>query len=146
LTLLAALLRDARLVVMDEPTNGLDESARATFVRQCEVMSDDGRSIIATGQDHTILGVIADHAYVIEGGKISKPVDLTTTVGGYRLIVNYRDLTALTVIKECSWARTVEVQGEQATVTGPRAHLGPLLEVLASVGLTESVHHVEITE
>ncbi|MFJ3402898.1 ATP-binding cassette domain-containing protein [Promicromonospora sp. NPDC090134] len=145
-TLVAALVRRSQLVVMDEPTNGLDESARATFARQCEAMRGDGRSIIATGQDHTILGVIAEHAYVIEGGKLSNLVELASNSGNYRLVVTYRDAATLKTIEDCSWAQNIEVHGEKATVKGPRTHLGPLLEVLASVGLTGSIHNVEIIE
>lgn len=131
---------------MDEPTNGLDESARATFARQCEVMRSDGRSIIATGQDHTILGVIAEHTYVINDGRLSDLVETAKNSGAYRLVVNYRDAETLRIIEDCSWVQTVEVQGDHATVNGPRTHLGPLLEVLASVGLTGSIHDVEIIE
>jgi ABC-2 type transport system ATP-binding protein len=89
LALVLALSRDAELLVLDEPTLGLDAIARRQlFAELLKFMAGDGRTILISSHQLTDLERFADHAAIMNQGK------LLTSGRMDRLVERYRQFDA----------------------------------------------------
>jgi ABC-2 type transport system ATP-binding protein len=87
--LLLALARDAELLVLDEPTLGLDAIARRQlFTELLKFMAGDGRTILISSHQLTDLERFADHAAILNQGR------LLTSGRMDRLVERYRQIDA----------------------------------------------------
>lgn len=74
--LLLVLARRPRLLVLDEPTTGLDPVARHEVLRELTaVMSDEGRSILFSSQNTHDVEKISDQITFIDRGRIIDSMD-----------------------------------------------------------------------
>ena len=70
-TLLLVLARRPRLLVLDEPTTGLDPVARHEILRELTaVMNDDGRSVLFSSHNTQDVEQISDQIAFIDRGRI----------------------------------------------------------------------------
>ena len=75
-TLLLVLARRPRLLVLDEPTTGLDPVARHEVLRELTaVMSDEGRSILFSSHNTQDVEQISDQITFIDRGRIIDSMD-----------------------------------------------------------------------
>jgi ABC-2 type transport system ATP-binding protein len=75
-TLLLVLARRPKLLVLDEPTTGLDPVARHEILRELtDVMRDDGRSILFSSHNTQDVEQISDQITFIDRGKIIDSMD-----------------------------------------------------------------------
>lgn len=71
LQIIAALSHDAKLLILDEPTAGLDVVAREKLLDMLrEYMEQEGRAILISSHISTDLESFCDDIYLIDGGKI----------------------------------------------------------------------------
>jgi ABC-2 type transport system ATP-binding protein len=74
--LLLVLARKPKLLVLDEPTTGLDPVARHEILRELTaVMSDEGRSILFSSHNTQDVEQISDQITFIDRGRIIDPMD-----------------------------------------------------------------------
>lgn len=75
-TLLLVLARRPRLLVLDEPTTGLDPVARHEILRELTaVMSDEGRSVLFSSHNTQDVEQISDRITFIDRGRIIDSMD-----------------------------------------------------------------------
>jgi ABC-2 type transport system ATP-binding protein len=75
-TLLLVLARRPRLLVLDEPTTGLDPVARHEILRELTgVMNDEGRSILFSSHNTQDVEQISDQITFIDRGRIIDSMD-----------------------------------------------------------------------
>jgi len=75
-TLLLVLARKPKLLVLDEPTTGLDPVARHEILRElAHVMQDDGRSILFSSHNTQDVEQISDRITFIDRGRIIDSMD-----------------------------------------------------------------------
>lgn len=87
LQILAALSHDAKLLVLDEPTAGLDVVARDEILGMLrEYMENDTKSIVISSHISSDLEGLCDDIYMIENGKIILHEDTDVLLGEYGLI------------------------------------------------------------
>ena len=85
LALVLALSRDAELLVLDEPTLGLDAIARRQlFAELLKFMAGDGRTILISSHQLTDLERFADHAAIMNQGKLLTSGRMDQLVERYR--------------------------------------------------------------
>jgi ABC-2 type transport system ATP-binding protein len=140
LALVLALSRDAELLVLDEPTLGLDAAARRQlFTELLRFMALDGRTILISSHQLTDLERFADHAAILNQGR------LLTSGRMDKLVERYRQFDARVVRDSALSVPGVSVldrQGDRVRLlidqdTAPHDALEALpLEVLAQVPLT----------
>ncbi len=71
LSLIMALSRDAELLLLDEPTVGLDVTARlALFSEILEVMKREGRTVVISSHQLADLERLADHVAILDQGRL----------------------------------------------------------------------------
>lgn len=87
LQIIAALSHDARLLILDEPTAGLDVVARDELLGLLrEYAQDGGRSIVISSHISSDLEGICDDVYMIENGKIVLHEDTDVLLDEYGLL------------------------------------------------------------
>ena len=75
-TLLLVLARKPKLLVLDEPTTGLDPVARHEILRELtDVMRDDGRSVLFSSHNTQDVEQISDRITFIDRGRIIDSMD-----------------------------------------------------------------------
>jgi len=85
LALVLALSRDAELLVLDEPTLGLDAIARRQlFTELLKFMARDGRTILISSHQLTDLERFADHAAIMNQGRLLTSGRMDKLVERYR--------------------------------------------------------------
>nr|WP_306812696.1 ABC transporter ATP-binding protein [Paenibacillus soyae] len=72
-----AILAKPPLVLMDEPTNGLDPYWIDTFVRQVKELSAAGQTVIFSTHQLQVAEALADHIALLRGGRIELEGDAT---------------------------------------------------------------------
>ncbi len=89
-----ALLRDPPILVLDEPTTGLDAESEAQVLRGLDALMRGRTTILIT---HSLaLARRADHVVVMEDGRIvqeGEPEDLLTAAGTFRTLAAEQGLT-----------------------------------------------------
>ena len=79
LVIARALIGDPELVILDEPTTGLDPQARVLIWKQLQVLKREGKTLLLTTHYMDEAERLSDHIVIIDGGKIlaeGSPADL----------------------------------------------------------------------
>jgi ABC-2 type transport system ATP-binding protein len=85
--LLLALARRPRLLILDEPTTGLDPVARHEVIRELtDVMQDDRRSVLFSSHNTHDIEQISDQITFIDRGRIIESRDKETFLDRWRRI------------------------------------------------------------
>ncbi|MFE2409371.1 ABC transporter ATP-binding protein [Kitasatospora sp. NPDC059408] len=124
LGLAAALLTDPRLLVLDEPSNGLDPAGKQHVHRALRRLADDGVTVVLSSHRMDDLEALCDEVTILATGRVrfSGPLEKLATDSPE---LDYRLLTS-----DPSAARAVaaETPGIRAvTGTGPRRATGTLV-------------------
>src|SRR5580700_1904745 len=84
-TLLLVLARKPQLLILDEPTTGLDPVARHEVLRELtDVMADEGRSILFSSHNTQDVEQISDQITFIDRGRIIDSMDKETYLDRWR--------------------------------------------------------------
>ncbi len=87
LQILAALSHNARLLILDEPTAGLDVVARDELLNLLrEYMETEGRSVLISSHISSDLEGICDDVYLIENGRMLLHEDTDVLLNEYGLL------------------------------------------------------------
>nr|WP_315469067.1 ABC transporter ATP-binding protein [uncultured Undibacterium sp.] len=70
LNIAAALLHDPKLLILDEPTVGIDPQSRNAIFDALEVLKAQGRALIYTSHYMEEVERLADHIVIIDHGKV----------------------------------------------------------------------------
>jgi ABC-2 type transport system ATP-binding protein len=112
-----ALLNDPQLLILDEPTNGLDPAGLAEFRDLIRSFVDEGRSVFISSH---ILGEVqkmADDVAIIQRGKMiaSGSVDELISSGQKRIFVRTSDAAlAASLLGQFDWVLGVDHDGAGA--------------------------------
>ncbi|HET7137242.1 MAG TPA: ABC transporter ATP-binding protein [Gaiellaceae bacterium] len=110
--ILKALYRQARILILDEPTAVLTPQEAESLFETLRVMADEGRTVIFISHKLHEVKAVADRVTVLRDGRTIDTVDTAAATP--------RSLAALMVGREVSLAERVEREGEIG---------GPVLEV-----------------
>ena len=95
----AALVNDPDVLLLDEPTTGIDPAGRRTVREQIESLAEGGATILVTTHDMDEAERIADRVVLLANGCVSatgSPADLIEAHGGSaRVIVEFDDDSAV---------------------------------------------------
>jgi len=142
--LVAALAAPADLLILDEPTAGLDPLMEAVFRREVKALSEDGVTVLLSSHilsevEHLCGRVtIIRQGTTIETGSLSELRHLTRTQVGFSGS-SLGPLTLAALENRLPSARDVTVDAERITFTTDSAQLPDVLPVLAALrveGLT----------
>ena len=87
LQVLAAISHDAKLLILDEPTAGLDVIARDELLNLLrEYMEQDERAILISSHISSDLEGLCDDVYMIDDGKIVMHTETDILLSDYGLL------------------------------------------------------------
>jgi ABC-2 type transport system ATP-binding protein len=137
--LLLALARRPRLLVLDEPTTGLDPIARHEVLAEfMDVLLDEDRTILFSSHNTQDVEQISDQITFIDRGRIVESRDKESFLDRWRRV--RLELTPETALPELPNIVEVQRDGHQAVVTADDFDAS-LVSVLEQAGA--KVHAVE---
>src|SRR5450830_1130001 len=79
---LAATLAGApTLVLLDEPTRGMDTAARSSLVAAVEALTAGGSAVVVATHDETLAAALADRTILLGGGRVTEAARPGPTMG-----------------------------------------------------------------
>jgi len=154
LTLAISLINDPKLLLLDEPTTGLDPNARREFWRYLERLKEEGKTVLLATHYMEEADYLSDRVAIMNEGRIialDTPQSLKEKYGGPSVI----ELEAKRITEE--EAKTLSEFSEKGQyllregtlrlyVKKPRAALPKIAEKAISIGLdVVSIRVVEPT-
>jgi energy-coupling factor transport system ATP-binding protein len=68
--LAAQLVKGARVVLLDEPTRGLDYEAKRALARIIQKLKAEGKGVVLASHDIEFVAMLSTRVEVLEGGRI----------------------------------------------------------------------------
>lgn len=89
LGLAVQLVRDENLILLDEPTRGLDQKAKRALAMQLRLLQSEGKQVIIATHDKNFAEAISDRIVEISAHKLSEPLEIfgQTITGATKLEV-----------------------------------------------------------
>jgi ABC-2 type transport system ATP-binding protein len=84
-----ALMNDPELLILDEPTNGLDPIGRLKIRQLIEQLKARGKTIFFSSHELSEIETVCDEIIMIANGKIIKPGTVADLVGDKRNLEHY---------------------------------------------------------
>ena len=123
LDLAAGLLHSPQVLVLDEPTVGLDIESRAAIWQVLRQLRDGGTTVLLSSHYLEEVDALADHLAIIESGTViaeGAPSSLKGALGGDRLTLRVREFsdaseaaTVQALLRDCPGVRQVVVNQAQ---------------------------------
>jgi ABC-2 type transport system ATP-binding protein len=143
LHLARGLIGDPRVIILDEPTIGMDPVAAHDFRSLVSDLRSEGRSILITTHDMAEAEAVCDEVTLIDGGSILASAD-PKTIGTWISAFESVEATGvperlLTRIREMQGVVGVTVVDDRASIeTGASGVAGEVLKVLVDAGVTSA--------
>jgi len=123
LDLAAGLLHNPRVLVLDEPTVGLDIESRSAIWQVLRQLRDGGTTVLLSSHYLEEVDALADQLAIIEDGRViasGSPAELKAALGGDRVTLRVREfsceeeaLRVQSLLEACQGVRQVVVNRAQ---------------------------------
>jgi ABC-2 type transport system ATP-binding protein len=123
LDLAAGLLHRPRVLVLDEPTVGLDIESRAAIWMVLRQLRDQGTTVLLSSHYLEEVDALADRLAILEAGRViaeGAPAELKAALGGDRVTLRVREFSdpqeagrVQELLRACSGVRQVVVNRSQ---------------------------------
>jgi ABC-2 type transport system ATP-binding protein len=123
LDLAAGLLHRPRVLVLDEPTVGLDIESRAAIWRVLQQLRDQGTTVLLSSHYLEEIDALADRLAILEDGRViaeGSPGDLKGALGGDRVTLRVREFSneaeacrVVDLLEPCQGVRQVVINRAQ---------------------------------
>lgn len=123
LDLAAGLLHRPRLLVLDEPTVGLDIESRAAIWQVLQQLRDQGTTVLLSSHYLEEVDALADRLAIVEAGRViaeGTPEALKNALGGDRVTLRVREFSdageaarVQALLQDCPGVRQVVVNRSQ---------------------------------
>ncbi|MEV1329449.1 ABC transporter ATP-binding protein [Micromonospora costi] len=135
----AALLKEPRLLILDEPTNGLDPAGVAEMRELLRELGRDGRTVLLSSHVLGEVEQVCDRIAVINRGRLvaeGSPDELRATLGDGTLLIGADPLDkAVACLRDLPGVRAVEVRDGHLRVTTDPALAAALNRRLVEAGV-----------
>jgi ABC-2 type transport system ATP-binding protein len=133
LALAAALLHDPELVVLDEPTNGLDPAGMREFRELIRELAKIGKTVFVSSHLLGEVEQMCDDVGIVQGGRLITQGSVATLVRrGEALEMQVTDPErAVQVLEALDWVGGVKREDDRLVVEAPRERAAELSRALA---------------
>lgn len=129
-----ALLQEPDVLILDEPTNGMDPAGIVEMRDLVHALADEGKTIFISSHLLAEVQQICTRVAIIDQGKLvteSSVADLTRGQGEFRVTVE-QPQQALALVKAQTWGANARMDGEQALITAAPENSGRALNLFLS--------------
>jgi len=140
--LVAALSSDVELLLLDEPTAGLDPLMEETFRRLVDEERDRGRTVLLSSHILSEVEALCDRVSIIRDGRTVETgtlAELRHLTDTYVDATVTRHLAGPSALDAIDGIHDVEVDGRRVRCLVPTQHLGRLLDRLGECGIESLV-------
>lgn len=142
----AALLPNPKVLILDEPVNGLDPAGIHEVRNLLRALADKGISIFVSSHILSELEVIADHLVVVDQGKVIFQGATKDLLAAHkpRLIVRGSSDPDLATLREIASSAGFDsqVDGDQLLITAPESFAGTLNKGAFERGVVLTMLHI----
>ncbi len=133
LGLAAALLHDPDLLVLDEPTNGLDPAGMREFRQLIKELGQLGKTVFVSSHLLNEVELMCNHVGIVKGGRLLTQGSVATLLGrGQALEMQVTDPEkAVQVLESLDWVEGVKRQDDRLVVDAPSERAAELSRALA---------------
>lgn len=134
LNLAIALLARPQLIVLDEPTVGVDAQSRNFLLDTIKRLADEGAAVIYTTHYLEEIEAIADQVAILHHGEILRhgPLNNLLAEGAAHITVNFAEAPPPTLLDTVHALGTAQISGKQLQLK-----LGPDITPLAALNIIE---------
>ncbi len=136
LTLAAVLCRDPQILVLDEPTNGLDPDGTDQFLAVMRAAQANKKTLLVTGQDLAVFESLADDVLILAQGRVIEFRDWRALRQSLPGVLFVRALPVETLRHALDRERQAGVQtswtGDAVRITGSQTALQAMAAGLAA--------------
>lgn len=137
LGLAAALLQDPELVILDEPTNGLDPAGVIEMRSLLRALAADGRTVFVSSHVLAEVQQISDRVAIINHGQLVREgaiADLLDAEGEFVVRVQ-EPSSVLALLRQESWGSDARIDGDHVITKSPSGHGRELAKFLSEHGV-----------
>jgi ABC-2 type transport system ATP-binding protein len=141
LCIAAALLTDPQLIILDEPTNGLDPAGMAEIRQLIKELAAQGRTVFLSSHLLNEVQQVCNRVAIIQNGKIVVQGLVDELLSGKNAIhvrVKQADWEKARFTLQQGWGRAVRASGEYLILERPTSEGGAINEALAKNGIYAS--------
>jgi ABC-type multidrug transport system ATPase subunit len=141
----AALLKDPELVILDEPTNGLDPAGMRDMRRLIRELGSDGRTVLLSSHLLGEVQQICDRVGIISEGRMVAEHDVEELRGQQELVIRAKPMSgARTVLHSVVGADAVHLYDDTLRVKVESDRAAEVNRALVEAGI--AVSELRITE
>ena len=132
-----ALIGEPELVILDEPTNGLDPAGIVQFRSLVRVLADEGRAVLLSSHQLNEVQQVCDRVAIVHAGTVVTDGlvgSLLQAQQGMKITVSDVE-RALDILADLTWVRTARVEHGAIVITGEAPGPFALGEALARCGV-----------
>jgi ABC-2 type transport system ATP-binding protein len=118
LGLAAALVGDPGVLVLDEPSNGLDPAGMVWLRRLLKRLADEGRTLLVSSHALSEVQQIADRVVIIDRGRLVRAGRVDDLTSGRRVFVATPDAEGFARVLESSGAEVNRMSADTLVCTG----------------------------
>lgn len=146
----STLLTDPALVILDEPTNGLDPAGQREVRQLIPRLAHEGRGVLLASHMLHEVQQVCDRVTIIQRGKVleSGGVDELLKRGSYLEVAVERPDEAAAILRELPWVESVAPHNGRLAIVAPLEEAANVNRALAERGLYAStiVPHLNTLE
>jgi ABC-2 type transport system ATP-binding protein len=133
----AALLCDPDLIILDEPTNGLDPAGIVEIRSLLRRLAAKGKAVVLSSHQLNEVQRICDRAAIVTGGRIVAEGTVSDLLGGRQTIrVTVNDLQrAVLIVEQLPWVTSLKAGGDRLEIGGAASDPFELSRSLAEGGV-----------
>ena len=134
----AALLRDPRLLILDEPVTGLDPAGMRDMRRLIERLTGEGITVLLSSHQLPEVQELCDRVAIVNRGRIvyeGALDELRRMAGASHRLHTSDDARAGEIAGEVAAVQVVESEGGELRVRGPERAIGELSLALAAANV-----------
>ncbi|TDP31845.1 ABC-2 type transport system ATP-binding protein [Nocardia ignorata] len=133
--LVAALASDAQLLLLDEPTAGLDPLKEAEFQRCVRELAAEGRTVLLSSHQLAEVEALCDRVSIIRGGATVQSGSLTELRQLRSTSISVETVCPATGLATIPGVSGLTVEGRHARFEVEGAHFDAVLRALADLGV-----------
>jgi ABC-2 type transport system ATP-binding protein len=136
----STLLRDPELIILDEPTNGLDPAGTKEIRDLIPCLAHESRAILLCSHLLHEVEMVCDHVAIIKEGTViaNAPVKQLLAQGNQVQIKTDKPDEAVAILSALPWAKDPHKDGDYVVVDVPAGSEGRVNQALGEKGIFAS--------